>query len=285
MITSIKAYAKINICLNVLDKLENGYHNVDLITIPLVLHDILELERLPKGYETFITSDDISIPTNESNLSWIAFRKLKEKYHFDDNFLIHIYKRIPMSAGLAGGSSNAAAVINVLRKKLKLPTTEQDLVDLGLSIGADVPFCIFNKPARCQGLGEKLTFINLKKKYHVLLIKPNQGISTAEAYKAFDNLEIKPELCNIEKVIEALENGDDELLAKEMNNNLLPCAVNMVPEIASIIERLKNDGLPLTMMSGSGSTVFSLSTNYRLLEKEADLFDDDNHTVILTSTL
>lgn len=285
MITSIKAYAKINICLNVLDKLENGYHNVDLITIPLALHDIVELERLPKGYETFITSDDISIPTNESNLSCIAFKKLKEKYNFEDNFLIHIYKRIPMSAGLAGGSSNAAAVINVLRKKLKLPINEQELIDLGLSIGADVPFCIFNKPARCQGLGEKLTFINLKKKYYVLLIKPNQGISTAEAYKAFDDLEIKPNLCNVDKVIEALENGDDDLLAKEINNNLLPCAVEMVPEINSIIQKLKDDGFPLTMMSGSGSTVFALSTNYRLLSKELDLFDDDNHTVILTSTL
>lgn len=285
MITSIKAHAKINICLNVLDKLENGYHNVDMIMLPLQLHDTLELDHLPKGYETFITSDDISIPTNESNLSAIAFKKLKEKYNFNNNFLIHIYKRIPMSAGLAGGSTNAAAVINILRKKLKLKITDQELISLGLSIGADVPFCIFNKPARCEGLGEKLTFINVKKKYYVLLVKPNKGVSTAEAYNLFDSLEIKPNKCDIEKVIKALEKGDDETLAKEMNNNLLPCATSIVPEILDIINTLKDDGFPLTMMSGSGSTVFALSTNYRLLQKEAEKFDNENHTVILTSTL
>ena len=286
MITSIKAYAKINLALNVYDRMDNGYHNIDMITIPLALHDIVELDPLPKGYESFITSDDISLPTDESNLTHIAFTKFKQQYPFDNNFLIHIYKRIPMCAGLGGGSSNAAAVINALRKKLKINISDDELTELGRTIGGDVAFCIFNKPARCKGIGEKLEFITLKKKYHVLLIKPNQGVSTAQAYNLFDTLENKEEnLCDIEKVIEALKNGDDETLAKEMKNSLQPCACSLVPEISSIIQTLKDDGFPLTMMSGSGSTVFCLSNNYRLLAKEAEKFDDDDHTVILTTTL
>lgn len=285
MITSIKAYAKINLALNVYDKLENGYHNIDMVTIPLSLHDTIELESLPKGYGTFITSDDVSLPTDESNLSNVALTKFKEKFPFDRNFLIHIYKRIPMSAGLGGGSADAAAVINALKKKLKINILDEDLISLGSSIGADVPFCLYNKPARCKGIGEKLEFFTLKKKYYVLLIKPSQGVSTKDAYETFDTLNPKPELSNIDNLIKALEEGNDEIIAKEMKNSLQESAIKFVPEIHRIIETLKNDGFDMTMMSGSGSTVFSMSTNYQALLKESKKFDETKYTLILTTTI
>lgn len=285
MNTSVKAYAKINLALNVYDRKEDGYHNIDMITIPLDLHDIIELELLPKGYESYITSDDDSLPTDESNLSNKAFRKMKEKFHIDKNVLIHIYKRIPMCAGLGGGSADAAAVINATLKAIKLKPSQDDLISLASSIGADVSFCLYNKPARCRGIGEKLDFITLKKRYHVLLIKPNEGVSTALAYQTFDQLETKPQLSNIERLIEGLKIGDESIIAEEMKNSLQECATKIVPEIKNIIDTLKKDGFPLTMMSGSGSTVFCMSLNHHAILEEYKKFSKLNYTVIVTQTL
>lgn len=285
MNTSVKAYAKINLALNVYDRKEDGYHNIDMITIPLDLHDIIELELLPKGYESYITSDDDSLPTDESNLSNKAFRKMKEKFHIDKNVLIHIYKRIPMCAGLGGGSADAAAVINATLKAIKLKPSQDDLISLASSIGADVSFCLYNKPARCRGIGEKLDFITLKKRYHVLLIKPNEGVSTALAYQTFDQLETKPQLSNIERLIEGLKIGDEKIIAEEMKNSLQECAIKIVPEIKNIIYTLKKDGFPLTMMSGSGSTVFCMSLNHHAILEEYKKFSKLNYTVIVTQTL
>lgn len=285
MNTSVKAYAKINLALNVYDRKEDGYHNIDMITIPLDLHDIIELELLPKGYESYITSDDDSLPTDESNLSNKAFRKMKEKFHIDKNVLIHIYKRIPMCAGLGGGSADAAAVINATLKAIKLKPSQDDLISLASSIGADVSFCLYNKPARCRGIGEKLDFITLKKRYHVLLIKPNEGVSTALAYQTFDQLETKPQLSNIERLIEGLKIGDESIIAEEMKNSLQECAIKIVPEIKNIIDTLKKDGFPLTMMSGSGSTVFCMSLNHHAILEEYKKFSKLNYTVIVTQTL
>ena len=285
MNTSVKAYAKINLALNVYDRKEDGYHNIDMVTIPLDLHDIIELELLPKGYESYITSDDDSLPTDESNLSNKAFRKIKEKFHIDKNVLIHIYKRIPMCAGLGGSSADAAAVINATLKAIKLKPSQDDLISLASSIGADVSFCLYNKPARCRGIGEKLDFITLKKRYHVLLIKPNEGVSTALAYQTFDELETKPQLSNIERLIEGLKIGDEKIIAEEMKNSLQECAIKMVPEIKNIIDTLKKDGFPLTMMSGSGSTVFCMSLNHHAILEEYKKFSKLNYTVIVTQTL
>lgn len=285
MNTSVKAYAKINLALNVYDRKEDGYHNIDMVTIPLDLHDIIELELLPKGYESYITSDDDSLPTDESNLSNKAFRKMKEKFHIDKNVLIHIYKRIPMCAGLGGGSADAAAVINATLKAIKLKPSQDDLISLASSIGADVSFCLYNKPARCRGIGEKLDFITLKKRYHVLLIKPNEGVSTALAYQTFDELETKPQLSNIERLIEGLKIGDEKIIAEEMKNSLQECATKIVPEIKNIIDTLKKDGFPLTMMSGSGSTVFCMSLNHHAILEEYKKFSKLNYTVIVTQTL
>ena len=285
MNTSVKAYAKINLALNVYDRKEDGYHNIDMVTIPLDLHDIIELELLSKGYESYITSDDDSLPTDESNLSNKAFRKMKEKFHIDKNVLIHIYKRIPMCAGLGGGSADAAAVINATLKAIKLKPSQDDLISLASSIGADVSFCLYNKPARCRGIGEKLDFITLKKRYHVLLIKPNEGVSTALAYQTFDELETKPQLSNIERLIEGLKIGDEKIIAEEMKNSLQECAIKIVPEIKNIIDTLKKDGFPLTMMSGSGSTVFCMSLNHHAILEEYKKFSKLNYTVIVTQTL
>lgn len=285
METSIKAYAKINLALNVYDKRDDGYHNIDMVAIPLALHDIIELETLPRGYETFITSDDASLPTDESNLTFIALNRLREHYQINQNFMMHIYKRIPMNAGLGGGSANAAAVMNVLLKLIKEKPSYEKLIQIARSTGGDVAFCLFNKPARCKGIGEDLEFIKVKKKYHILLIKPMEGVSTARAFNDYDNLDPKPEKSNIARLVEALEKGDDEVIAQEMKNGLQESAAKLVPEIVTLVNKLKEDGFPLSMMSGSGSTVFAMSTDKKKILEESKKFDKEKYQIIITSTL
>ena len=285
METSIKAYAKINLALNVYDKRDDGYHNIDMVAIPLALHDIIELETLPRGYETFITSDDASLPTDESNLTFIALNRLREHYQIKQNFMMHIYKRIPMNAGLGGGRANAAAVMNVLLKLIKEKPSYEKLIQIARSTGGDVAFCLFNKPARCKGIGEELEFIKVKKKYYILLIKPMEGVSTARAFNDYDNLDPKPEKSNIARLVEALEKGDDEVIAQEMKNGLQESAAKLVPEIVTLVNKLKEDGFPLSMMSGSGSTVFAMSTDKKKILEESKKFDKEKYQIIITSTL
>ena len=258
---TVKAYAKINLALNVLNRRENGYHDIDMIMLPLELHDFIELDTLPNGYESYITSDDVSLPTDESNLSYKAFLKLRENFKIDKNYMIHIYKRIPISAGLGGGSADAAAVFNAILKMSKIKLGYQEMISITKTIGGDVPFCIYNRPARCRGIGEELEFFTLKKRYYVLLIKPLEGVITAQAYNDFDKLEVKPELSDIDKLIKALEEDDEETIAKEMKNGLQESAIKLVPEIKNIIDILKKDGFEMVLMSGSGSTVFAMSKN------------------------
>lgn len=282
---TVKAYAKINLALNVLNRRENGYHDIDMIMLPLELHDIIELDTLPNGYESYITSDDVSLPTDESNLSYKAFLKLRENFKIDKNYMIHIYKRIPISAGLGGGSADAAAVFNAILKMSKIKLGYQEMISITKTIGGDVPFCIYNRPARCRGIGEELEFFTLKKRYYVLLIKPQEGVITAQAYNDFDKLEVKPELSNIDKLIKALEEDDEETIVKEMKNGLQESAIKLVPEIKNIIDILKKDGFEMVLMSGSGSTVFAMSKNKSAIEKEAKKFDKKKYKIVVTHTL
>jgi 4-diphosphocytidyl-2-C-methyl-D-erythritol kinase len=284
MIT-VKAYAKINLALNVFDKRSDGYHDVDMVMLPLELHDIIEIDTLPNGYESYITCDDTSLPTDESNLSYRAFLKLREKFNINKNFMIHVYKRIPISAGLGGGSADAAAVFNAITKKLKIKLDYPEIIAITKTIGGDVPFCMYNRPARCKGIGEELEFFTLKRRYYVLLIKPEEGVTTAQAYNDFDKLTVKPELSNIDELIKALENDDDAVIAREMKNGLQECAINLVPEIKNIIDTLKNDGFDMVLMSGSGSTVFAMSKSKFAIEKEAKKFDKKKYKVVITHTL
>ncbi len=281
----VKAHAKINVALNIDEnKLANGYHNIDSIMLPLELHDRIEFEFLPAYFDTMITCDDVSIPTDESNLIVKAFNVMKERFGFKQSFRIHVHKIIPISAGLGGGSADAAAVINTLIKMLKLKVSEEELIEIAKKVGSDVPYCLFNKPSRCKGIGEKLEPISIKNKYHVLLIKPKTGMSTAEAYKKYDEIEEK-EFSNIEVLIEALKKGDEEKIASEMKNGLEKPTMNEIVQVREIKEQLIKDGFKMVMMSGSGSTVFAMSKSLKELQKEAQKFENKGHYIKITNIL
>lgn len=280
----VKAYAKVNVALNVNEKLENGYHDIDTVILPLELHDRIEFEVLPNGFDTMITSDDISLPTDESNLIYKAFKILKDQYKFNASFRIHAHKCIPISAGLAGGSADAAATLNTLIKMLKIKISKEELIELAKKVGSDVPYCLFNKPSRCKGIGENLEHIKVKNKYYVLLIKPKQGMSTAEAYKNYDALENK-EYSNIDLLLEGLAKGKDDIVAQEMKNGLEKPTIQAVKEIEFIKNKLIEDGFAMSMMSGSGSTVFAMSTSLKQIQKEAAKFDSKKYYVKITNVL
>lgn len=278
----IKAPAKINLAIDVLDKRDDGYHNIDIITLPLELHDSLEMISYPKKYGTYLTCDDASLLCDESNLVYVAYRAMKQRYKFESGLRIKIYKRIPIEAGLAGGSADAAAVINGICKMKKYDVTDQEKIDVAIGIGSDIPYCLFNRPARIRGIGEKIEFLKVKKNWFVLLVQPNFGLSTSGIYKIADTMEKdKPDISTL---VKALEDGDEELIAANMKNGLQKAAISVCPEIANIIDKLHSLGLKMVMMSGSGSAVFAMSSNYHLLEQAAKMMDDDDHEVYLTKT-
>lgn len=263
----LKSYAKINICLNVTGKQEDGYHTLDMVMLPLQLHDSILLSEQKIGTDNYVTIDDFSMGDIQYNLASFAIDTLAKEYGFKNKFRILIHKILPIQAGLGGGSSNAAATMLGVNKFLKLGMTDEDLIRIGKKLGADVPFFIKNQPSRCQGIGEILTPVEVKNDYYVLIVKPDAGCSTKEIYALADTMEVKT--CDVDAVIKALKEGDDDLLANSIGNSLEAAAISRVPEVQIIKDYLKGKGFKICMMSGSGSSVFALSTNKKLVKQTA----------------
>ncbi len=279
----IKAHAKINLAINIVGKRDDGYHDLDMIMLPLDLHDAIDITVLPSKFETYITCDDFSLEVNEYNLCYITVKKMKEKYGIDKSFRIHIHKQIPIGAGLGGGSSNAAAVINGIKNLLKLNLSYPEEIELAKSIGADVPFFLNNIPARVRGIGEKIEPIHIKNKYFVLLIKPQKGLSTKEVYRKYDEVSSGAH-ADILNLIKALNDGQ-EILKDYMGNDLEKASISLLPDIQFIKDRLISDGFENVMMSGSGSAVFAISTDHAKMEKEFKKLDKLGLNVLLTKVL
>ena len=261
----IRSFAKINISLNIVKKREDGFHELDSVMLPISLHDSLVVSKLNSAPDNYVTVDDFSIGTFSYNLATFSIEKLQSIYHFNDKFRILIHKVIPIQAGLGGGSSNAACTMKAVNTMLKLGATDEELIEISKTLGCDIPFFIKCKPARVQGVGEVLTPISIKNNYYVLLVKPDAGCSTKEVYAISDTMDLKT--CNIENVIKALEEGDDDLLAESISNALQEPAIKNVPAIQAIIDELRENGLKMVQVTGSGSAVFALSTNKQELKK------------------
>ena len=268
----IRSFAKINISLNITKKREDGFHEIDSVMLPISLHDSLVVSKLKNATDNYVTVDDFSIGSFSYNLATFSIEKLHSVYHFDDKFRVLIHKVIPIQAGLGGGSSNAACTMKAVNSMLKLGATDEELIELSKPLGCDIPFFIKCKPARVQGVGEVLNPINVKNNYYVLIVKPEAGCSTKEVYALSDTLELKT--CNLDNIVKALEDGDDELLEANMYNALQEPAIKMVPQIQTIIDELKSKGLKIVQVTGSGSAVFALSTDKKKLVKVLKELED-----------
>ena len=261
----IRSYGKINLCLNITGKRDDGFHEVDMVMVPISLHDSIVISKLNKSTDNFVTVDDFSIGSFSYNLATFSIDKLQSIYHFDQKFRVLIHKVIPIQAGLGGGSSNAACTMKAVNSILKLGASDEELMQISTPLGCDIPFFIKCKPARCQGVGEIVTPIEIKNNYFVLIVKPEAGCSTREVYKTADSTDLP--VCNIDNVIKALAEGDDDLLAENMSNALQEAAISLVPNIQTIIDELHEAGLKMVQVTGSGSAVFALSTDKKLLKK------------------
>ena len=252
----VKAPAKINLSLDVLYRRPDGYHEVDMIMTMVDLADRIGLEEREDG-EIRLWSDSGTIPLDERNLAWRAAVLLRERYHIRRGVTISIYKEIPVSAGLAGGSSDAAAVLKGLNRLWNLGATMEELMAIGQELGSDVPFCIMQGTARARGRGEKLEPLSPMPSCWVVLAKPPLGISTADVYGRLDVDRIA-ERPDTTALIAALEKHDFEGVVRQMCNVLEPVVFRQHPEVMALKERMLRFTPRGVLMSGSGPTVYAL---------------------------
>lgn len=278
----IKSYAKINVSLRVLGKKEDGYHNLEMVNLPIELHDVISVDKLG-GNDTYIICDDLRLMGLKTNLCQKAVEAMRNRFHFKENFMIHIHKEIPFAAGLGGGSSNAASVMLAINSLLKLNATKEELAEIGRPLGADIPFFFYLKPAKVSGIGEVIEPIKCAHPYYCLLVKPEKGLSTKDVFAASDSFE--PKRIDTQGTINALADGDDALLALSLGNDLMPAAVSLLPEVGEIYSSLMNDGFEICQMSGSGSTVYALSTNLKKCKEAEKKYSKLGYITILTKTL
>lgn len=277
----LKAPGKINLALNVIEKREDGYHEIDLVSVPLKLHDSIEINELVGKHETYLTCDDFTLVCDESNLAIKAYRAMQERYGLKKPFRIEIFKQIPVAAGLAGGSADAAAVIRAVAHYLKPAPRFEELLEVAAMVGSDVPFCMLNHQMRVQGRGEILSPINMRNTYHVLIVKPKQGLNTKEVYDMYDK--VGGPVANVDVLIRALMDGDEKVIAENLTNSLQDAAISMCPEVGKILAAFKEMGFTMYSMSGSGSACFVLSNDYKRLQYSTKFFMSKGYKTYLTA--
>ncbi len=250
---TVSAPAKINLFLDIIGKLDNGYHSLFMVMQSVGLSDEISVELCEESGIS-LTCSDGRLPTDEKNIAYKAAKKFCEKAGLEPKIKIHIEKKIPFAAGLAGGSADAAAVIVGLDKLLETDFSQAKLCEIGLSVGSDVPFCIVGGTCLSQNTGGVLSQLKPLKDCFIVLAKPEAGVSTAEAYAAADNTYLyRPDSM---RMLDACEKGDFELICKYAGNVFEQ--VIEVPERVEFKEIMRNHGASLCQMSGSGPTVFAL---------------------------
>lgn len=269
----LKALGKINLGLDVLRRRENGYHEVRMIMQTVEMYDRLLL-RKKKSPGIKIDTNLFYLPTNENNLVHKAAKLLMDEFGIKEGLYIDLHKFIPVAAGMAGGSSDAAAVLFGVNRLFKLGLSRQDLMERGVKIGADVPYCIMRGTALAEGIGEELSPLPPMPDCHILIAKPGISVSTKFVYENLhlETLQTHPD---IDRSLKALENGNLEELALSMGNVLETVTIPNYPVIDEIKQVMKASGAVNAMMSGSGPTVFGIFTEkdkackaYDLLQKK-----------------
>ena len=243
----LKALAKINLGLDVLGKRENGYHDVRMIMQSIYLYDTIRIEKTGADEGISLCSNLSYLPSDGNNIAYKAAQLLKEEFGIREGVRITLDKHIPVAAGLAGGSSNAAAVLFGMNRMFRLGLSQKELMDRGVKLGADVPYCIMRGTVLAEGIGEELTRLPAMPKCTVLIAKPPVSVSTKTVYEALDAEEI-PKHPDIDGIIKGLEEGDLRQIACSMGNVLIK-------------QEMLEAGAIGAMMSGSGPTVFGLFEN------------------------
>lgn len=259
----LKAYGKINLGLDVLKKRDDGYHEVRMIMQTVGLYDKIDiyLKETP-GIE--VETNLFYLPVNENNLVYKAAKLLMDEFGVRHGVTIHLKKFIPVSAGMAGGSSDAAAVLFGVNKMFGLGLSTKELMERGVKIGADVPYCVMRGTALSEGIGEILTPLPPIPQCQVLIAKPGISVSTKFVYEHLDAASLKPgDHPDIDGMIEAIKGRSIYEISERLGNVLERVTIPEYPVIADIKERMMAYGAVGAMMSGSGPTVFGIFTSPR----------------------
>ncbi len=252
----LKARAKINLTLDVTGRRENGYHDVRMIMQSIALYDGLTMRKIPEP-RVELTTNLKYLPTDDNNLVCRAVQSLIRDYDLREGVSIHLDKRIPVAAGLAGGSSDAATALFGMNRLFDLRMSKQEMMERGLALGADVPFCLLRGTVLAEGIGEILTKLPACPHYYVLLMKPAFGVSTKRVY---ENLDMSTQLVhpNVDAMVAGICRGNKACVWQLMGNVLEQVTIPMHPVIAQMKMDLIQAGAVGSMMSGSGPTVFGL---------------------------
>ncbi len=276
-----RSYAKINLTLDVLGKLENGYHELESVMQSVNLFDLVIVDKMPKGIQ--VSTNLKYLPNNEKNIAYQAAKLFFEVTGIRGGAKILIRKNIPVAAGLAGGSGNAAAVLAALNQLFCAPLSQRELFTVSKRLGADVPFCLMCGTQLTTGIGDVMKPIRPFPKKLILLVKPPVNIPTADIYRKLDSVLIPPHPKTAD-FISALECGNMEQVYASMFNVMEAVTEKEHPVISGIKEKLRRNGAKAAMMSGSGSTVFGLFDDYKKAFRSQESFSRMYQEVYLTHT-
>lgn len=261
----LQAFAKINLGLDVLGKREDGYHEVRMIMQTIRMYDQLDMRKsVEPGIH--LTTNKKYIPVDENNLVWRAAKLMMDTCGIIEGVSIHLHKVIPVAAGMAGGSSDAAATLVGMNRLFHCGLSKEKLMELGVQIGADVPYCVLRGTALAEGIGEKLTVLPPMPDCWILIGKPGISVSTKYVYTTLDlNTDtVHPDIDGMKK---ALEDGNLYGITERMGNVLQDVTIPVYPEVERIKEQMKTLGAVNAMMSGSGPTVFGIFDNEEKAQK------------------
>lgn len=277
----VKAYGKINLSLDIIGNDERGYHLLEMVMQNIDLHDTLEINKKSEGISIHGSNN---IPLNNKNLAYKAAELFMKKYDLKFGVDIDIKKNIPVAAGLAGGSADAAAVLKTMRTLSEMKIPDRELMELGLILGADMPYCINGGTALCEGIGEKITKLPAFNDKIILLVKPDFGLSTKQVYNEFDKMNITSHV-NTREVIAAIEENDNNKLCENMKNVLEVPSFKMKPVLKNVKSQMIKTGAINAMMSGSGPTIFGIFNDMIKAQLSAKYFKKTYKEVFITKTL
>lgn len=254
----LKAMAKVNLGLDVLRRREDGYHEVRMIMQTVDLYDFIEIKAIEDGKGAIELKTNLHyLPVNENNLVYRAAKLLMEEFAINHSLYLRLEKHIPVAAGMAGGSSDAAAVLVGVNKMFSLGLSKEELARRGVTLGADIPYCIMRGTALSEGIGEVLTPLPAMPNCKVLIAKPGISVSTRFVYENLhvETIEAHPD---IDGMVEAIKERNLKKIANKMGNVLERVTIPVYPEIRTLKEIMLENGALNSLMSGSGPTVFGL---------------------------
>ncbi len=259
VVVRLRAYAKVNYVLAVLGLRDDGYHEVATVMQSISLADEVEIGKTGGGFQLVVEPEDAEVGSLEANTVYRAWRMICEAAGEELPVRVRLYKKIPSGAGLGGASADAAAVLVGLDELFEVGLGEKELREIGVRIGADVPFCISGGTALGEGIGERLTELPAPPDHRLVLLKPKRSAETARIYRAYDGHTPEPNsTVPVEQTVQALKSGDLGGLALSLGNDLAPITRGFVPEVAEYEKKLLKERALGACMSGTGTAVYGL---------------------------